>query len=212
MNTDFCREEGEREYGRMPVEGYQVSPGEWDSYWSIVKQDKEFKHVTERWSSLHAMDPNYASNLYILFTDNRAASFNATYFSRGKKKNGWGRYVNWHLAYTLPEFRRQGFARKLARAVELEARKAGYHRLKSLCQTQLGYFLHRSLGHQCWGPFVKAIGQRAAGGEKSRGALVVDTPLRTDWQFPEGIPIEARCALDPHLMTKEECENLYSNL
>jgi GNAT superfamily N-acetyltransferase len=180
----------------------QLTPVEWDSYRSLVNRDKDSTAVLAPWSVLHGRDPKYPSNLYALFLYDQAVSWNATYFSRGRKKNGWGRYVNFHLAFTLPEFRRRGYATELARFVEAQAVAQGYHRLKSLCQTYAGYRLHRKLGHHFWGLQGTYHDGRVREGN---GKLLIDTPL-LEREFPEGVPIEARCAVNAHLWNDQELE------
>lgn len=68
-----------------------------------------------------------------------------------RKKNIWEPYLNWYTAYTLPTYRRRGFATELYWAMEQEALKAGCRRVKSLAGSSAGLALHLSLGHQCWG-------------------------------------------------------------
>jgi GNAT superfamily N-acetyltransferase len=184
------------------LEIHQLTAVQWDDYRTAVNKDIPSKGVLVRWSALHGLDPNYPSNLYCGFVDGKAASFNATYFSRGKKKNAWGRYVNFHLAYTFPEYRFHGFATQLSRFVEEEARKQGYHRLKSLCQSYAGFRLHLALGHGFYG--IQAA--TAHRGKDGAGALVVDAPIKMDWQFPtDTAPIEARCCAEPaHLLSEKE--------
>lgn len=68
-----------------------------------------------------------------------------------RKKNVWEPYMNWYGAYTLPAYRRQGYASQLYRTVEQLAVDVGCRRVKSLAGSSAGLGLHRSLGHQCWG-------------------------------------------------------------
>jgi GNAT superfamily N-acetyltransferase len=98
-----------------------------------------------------------------------------------RRKNAWGRYVNFFYAYTLPMARRMGHARALAVAVEERAAALGYHRIKSLAGTLKGYHLHRTLRHDFWGVTPE-------------GELVVDAPLLawTGAPSPSGVPVEAR--------------------
>ncbi len=180
----------------------RLTPTEWDDYRTAVNRDLPSRGVLVRWSALHGLDPKYPSNLYAGFLEGKAVSFNATYFSRGKKKNAWGRYVNFHLAYTFPEYRFRGYATQLSRYVEEDARRQGYHRLKSLCQSYAGFRLHLALGHGFYG--VQAA--TAHRGKDGAGALVVDAPIVTGHQFPTGTaPIEARCCAEPaHLLSEVE--------
>jgi hypothetical protein len=137
-----------------------------------------------------------AEGLYALKEGDTVLSYNATYFQKSARKNGWGRYANWYFAYTPIPLRRQGYAKALYRLVEQEALDAGLHRLKSLVQSDLGYYLHRSLNHQFWGIKMNKSGHLD---------LVVDTPI-ADVPFPEGIPTEVRTHPNAHLLTPAECE------
>jgi GNAT superfamily N-acetyltransferase len=103
----------------------------------------------------------------------------------------------------LPEFRGRGYAVELMEHIKTVAVEQGYHRLTSLCQTYNGYCLQRKLGHQFWG-----LRGRYHDGRMREGAgkLLVDAPLRTDWPFPTGIPLEAQHAINPHLWNEEELE------
>jgi GNAT superfamily N-acetyltransferase len=185
----------------------QVDGKEWDSYRGAVHGDKEYSAVTARWSPLHRLDPRYPSNLYILFVDGKAASFNATYFARGREKSAWGRYVNFHLAYTFPEYRRRGYTTLIARTVFEQAHAQGYKRVKSLCQTYGGYRLQVALGHEFWGFQSKYHDGRARLGT---GALVVDSPLSKSDSFPEGVPYEAaRSVNNPHKLSAEELQAVF---
>jgi hypothetical protein len=125
-------------------------------------------------------------------------SYNATRFSTKKHKNAWGRYIHAHLAYTPVQYRRRGYAKLLFQLIEHLAFESGYSRVKSICQTYLGFRLHRSLGHEFWGL-------------DKRGKLIVDSALNPADAFPAGIPIEARCAVNPHLWTPEELETHWSH-
>jgi len=70
----------------------------------------------------------------------------------GKKKtNVWLPCVNWYAAYTLPEFRRKGYAYRLYAEMEKEAVRAGCRHVKSLAGSSAGLGLHKALGHRCWG-------------------------------------------------------------
>lgn len=93
----------------------------------------------------------------------------------GKQKRGkWGRYVQSHYAYTIPERRRQGHAKTLFRYAEARWIQQGAHRLKDLIGAWLGVYLHRSLGHTIWGL-------------ERRGHLVIDHPLVHAYAL-DGIP------------------------
>jgi len=119
-------------------------------------------------------------------------SVNVTNFSKSKRKNAWGRYLNFYLAYTVPEHRYKGYASRLVEHVERTALEQGYNRMKSLAGSYAGVRLHMRFGHQFWGI-------------AKRGEFMVDTPLRSGDEWPEGIPIEARNgSLEPHRMDLEE--------
>jgi hypothetical protein len=87
--------------------------------------------------------------------------------------------LNFYLAYTLPEYRHQGFASQIVAHLEKKALDGGWNRMKSLAGSYGGVRLHMHMGHTFWGV------------HKS-GALIVDTPLNDLDEFPEGTPIEAR--------------------
>ena len=125
-----------------------------------------------------------------LMVDGELVSVNVTNFSKSKRKNAWGRYLNFYLAYTVPEHRHKGYASLLVEEIERRAIEGGWNRMKSLAGSYAGVRLHMHFGHQFWG-----IG-------KKNGELVVDTPLRSGDEWPEGVPIEARNATDnPTRMT-----------
>lgn len=70
-----------------------------------------------------------------------------------RRKNVWEPYLNWYTAYTLPAYRRQGWAVELYEEMEKYAILAtGCRRVKSLAGSRAGLALHRALGHKCWGP------------------------------------------------------------
>jgi GNAT superfamily N-acetyltransferase len=86
-----------------------------------------------------------------------------------RKKNKWEPYWNWYIAYTHPDYRRQGLAKEVSVQVQEMAVEAGCVRLKSLAGTFGGLRLHMSRGDQLWG-------------YDERGEVVVDTPLVDgDW-------------------------------
>jgi len=115
-----------------------------------------------------------------LWVDGDLITVNVTSFSKRPRKNAWGRYLNFYLAYTRPLDRYKGYATHLAQTIEKMAVGQGYSRLKSLAGSYAGVRLHMAMGHHFWG-----IGKG--------GALIVDTPI-SDEKFPEGVPIEARNA------------------
>ncbi|MBZ5566583.1 MAG: GNAT family N-acetyltransferase [Acidobacteriia bacterium] len=160
----------------------QLNKEQW--YAVSPRQDREW---AKNWGiyALYAED-----GLHQLAVDGEPVSFHATYFAKGKKADGWGKYANFYLAYTLPAYRRNGYATLLYNHVMQEALMAGMFRVKSLVQSDLGYYLHRGLGHKFWGV-------------EKQGHLVVDEPLITR-NWPEGIPKKARAALDPHVLGRDE--------
>jgi hypothetical protein len=112
------------------------------------------------------------------------------------RRNAWGRYVNHYLAYTAPGCRRRGYAT----AAETQARQLwagyGYDRVKTLCQSWLGFCYHEHLRDRIWG--VKA----------GTGELAIDSPLHGG-PFPDGIPVKARqAALHPDTGTEMTCAEL----
>jgi GNAT superfamily N-acetyltransferase len=127
-----------------------------------------------------------------LKVDDVLISVNVTNFSKSKRKNAWGRYLNFYLAYTVPEYRHQGYASRLVEHVERTAIEQGYNRMKSLAGSYAGVRLHMRFGHTFWGIAKK-------------GEFIVDTPLKSGDEWPEGIPIEARNAgPNPHRMDLPE--------
>jgi GNAT superfamily N-acetyltransferase len=127
-----------------------------------------------------------------LLVDNELVSVNVTNFSKSKRKNAWGRYLNFYLAYTVPEHRYKGYASLLVEEIEQRAIAGGWNRMKSLAGSYAGVRLHMHFGHHFYGIAKK-------------GELIVDTPLRSGDEWPEGIPIEARNAGEaPFRMTIED--------
>jgi GNAT superfamily N-acetyltransferase len=125
--------------------------------------------------------------------DGELVSINITSFAKSKRKNAWGRYVNFYLAYTVPDHRYKGYASQLVSHIERIALEQGYNRMKSLAGSYAGVRLHMHFGHQFWGIATK------------RGELIVDTPLRSGDEWPDGVPEKARTAgSDLHLMGVEE--------
>jgi mannose-6-phosphate isomerase-like protein (cupin superfamily) len=103
---------------------------------------------------------------------------------KSPRKNAWGRYVNHYLAYTAPGFRRQGYATAAETALRAMWRDDGYDRVKTLCQSWLGFCYHEHMRDRVWG--VKP----------GTGELVIDSPLTS--RVEAGVPIKARqSALHP---------------
>lgn len=95
------------------------------------------------------------------------------------RKNAWGRYVNHYLAYTAPGFRRQGYATAAEKIVRQMWADDGMDRVKTLCQSWLGFAYHEHLRDRIWG--VKP----------GTGELAIDSPLHGG-PWPPGVPIKAR--------------------
>ena len=116
-----------------------------------------------------------------LLVDGNLLSINVTAFQKSARKNAWGRYINFYLAYTMPEYRYKGFASMLVEHIEQKALELGYNRMRSLAGSYAGVRLHMHFGHQFWGIAKK-------------GELIVDTPLRNGDEWPDGVPERARTA------------------
>jgi len=161
---------------------------EWGEERKKFVANPEDKEVLNQWGRL----PFNTDLCFGLRVGDETVSYSAWRFSTKKQKNAWGRYTFWHFAYTPDKSRRRGYAKQLFAEVASLAVQQGYVRVKSLCQSRLGVILHQSLGHDFWGR------------DKKNGSLVVDSPLNRAIVFPDGIPIEARCAINPHKMIPEE--------
>lgn len=103
-----------------------------------------------------------------------------------QRRGAWGRYYNFVVAYTPPQYRRQGEARS-ALAYMLNLHKPD--RLKSLAGSHLGALLHLGMGDQMWGATEK-------------GELLVDTPVG-EWTGPQEMPFHARSFIK-HMPEGEE--------
>ena len=164
-----------------------------------VLTEAQWKEIGKQWKSADndpifanwGVYPFWGATLFGFYRWDKLVSVNATRFGKGKKKNAWGKYTNFYLAYTPPEFRRQGHAKILQMAIEGLALEQGYARVKSLTQSYLGLRLHMSLGHWFWGV-------------NERNEIGVDTPLDTVKDFPAGVPIEMRGLVNPHLLNRDD--------
>lgn len=119
------------------------------------------------------------------------------------RKNAWGRYVNHYLAYTAPSSRRQGYATAAETQVRAMWAGYGYDRVKTLCQSWLGFCYHEHLRDRIWG--TKA----------GTGELAIDSPLtpHREGTGPAGIPIKARAAAwHPDTGTEMTCAELEQHL
>lgn len=83
-------------------------------------------------------------------TSRDPVSINCTKIGK-RKSNAWEPYANWYSAYTMPQWRRSGYATELYRVAEAAALAAGCRRIKSLAGSSAGLALHASLRHSCWG-------------------------------------------------------------
>ena len=137
---------------------------------------------------LNAPDTDECFGLKI---DGHTVSFSSVRFTTRPRKNAYGRYADWHVAYTAPQLRRRHYATDLWNEIRLLAIAAGHDRVKSIAKGKLGFYLHRSLGHQFWG------------WDKGGRGLVVDSPL-IEKAYPDGVPVEARCAINAHLLDDAE--------
>jgi hypothetical protein len=141
----------------------------------------------------------YGATLYLARNDQgQAVTLIAARPGTSPRRNAWGRYVNHYLAYTRPGKRREGYAT----AAETQVRQLwagyGYDRVKTLCQSWLGFCYHEHLRDRIWG--VKA----------GTGELAIDSPLH-DGPWPDGVPIKARqSALHPG--TEMTCAELEDHL
>lgn len=154
----------------------------------LMKKDVQYRAVLKNWNIYLQ---RFGGEGWAVEKDGQLISFNATRFNKRTDKDGWGRYINWFIAYTRPEFRRRGYACALQLHVENLARKRGYQRVKSLIESYAGFRLHAALGHQLWGV-------------NERNEIVVDASIDRAWTFPSGIPPMARKCLNPHLYSQAE--------
>lgn len=121
----------------------------------------------------------YGADFYLGTVEGQGVALHAMRLSTGSRKNAWGRYVNHYLAYTRPSRRAEGIGSSVALDVMADARRRGYDRLKTLCQSWPGVLYHEALADTVWGV-------------NDRGELVIDSPLDLDAPFPDGVPIKAR--------------------
>lgn len=164
----------------------EMRPGMWVEHLSKASVgDAEYAPFAQRMLTAHL-----SNTCYGLLLDGQFVSFSAVHFSSSPRKNAWGRYVSWSAAYTPLALRRRHHATELWRAVRQIAILREHDRVKSVAKGKLGFYLHRSLGHEFWG------------WDKGGRGLIVDSALAGS--FPEGVPIEARCAVDAHLMGEDE--------
>lgn len=143
---------------------------------------REQNQVERHWVQTFQMIHHYCNGPFFgLLMGDQVITINATGFSRQTKKTprNWGSYINFYLGYTIPSARGSGFGGSLLRWVVEEAKRRGYHRLKSLVGSEGGFRLHAPLCCVYWGVARK-------------GELIVDMPLDTSANYPKGVPAKAR--------------------
>lgn len=171
----------------------QLDAAQWSAAGKeLTKKDPEYRPVLRNWNIYLQ---RFGGEGWAVEKDGRLISFNATRFNKRTDKDGWGRYINWFIAYTLPQFRRKGYACGLQLHIEALGRERGYHRVKSLIESYAGFRLHLALAHQLWGV-------------NARNEILVDAPIHPSWRFPEGAPPMARMCANPHLYSRTELETL----
>lgn len=107
-------------------------------------------------------------------------ALHALSWSKKKRNDAWGRYVNSYYGYTLPSARFRGHGEALFRHVQVVARQAGYDRIKSLIQSIGGVRLHLHLEHDYWGV-------------DPHGMILVDARLAPDVTEPaDSVPMQVR--------------------
>jgi hypothetical protein len=141
----------------------------------------------------------YKAELFGLVVNDQIVSVNATRFSSRPRKEAWGRYINFFMAYTPHDQRRNGYATELQLFIQSYAVQNNYQRVKSLIQSWGGVRLHLNCGHDYYG--------LSKGGE-----IVVDAPIVNE-QFPEGIPKQARPSVngEPKKLTKSDLFDIVTN-
>lgn len=117
---------------------------------------------------------------WVVYQGDDIVHIHASKFGK-RKKNKWEPYWNWYIAYTRPDLRRQGYAKKVSERIHAMAVEAGCVRMKSLAGTLGGLRLHMSRGDELWDL-------------RPSGEVVVDTPLiEGDWRgIPPNATVERR--------------------
>lgn len=126
---------------------------------------------------------------FLFLKDSEPVSLNITRLSSRKRRDAWGRYSNFNIAYTLLNHRYKGYATALCTFIEQSLASQGYERMKSLIGSWGGYRLHTGLNHMMWG-----LGPN--------GCIAVDFPLRKGL-FPPGIPRLSRSYGISETLTKD---------
>ena len=152
----------------------------------IRKTESEYKLVVRPWELYVRM---YGCSAFGVQHKGKIVSFAAVHFNQ-RARDEWGKYINSYLVYTLPAYRKAGYATALQRFVESKAVSAGYSRTKSLIQTYAGFRFHLGLGHTFWGV-------------NARGELRCDSPLK-DVSGLRGIPDGAKEVPGAHPLTVPE--------
>jgi GNAT superfamily N-acetyltransferase len=114
----------------------------------------------------------------VAYDGDRGVSLNIIHAGK-RKKNAWEPYANFYTAWTVPDYRRQGWATRLYRHREQECITAGCRRLKALAGTRLGASFHRSLNHPIWC-------------STDKGELCIDSALISGIEWPESTPMGVR--------------------
>ena len=167
----------------------RLNTAAWQLQGSIYRREKEFKCVTKYWDLYVRL---YRATAYAYKSgDGQLVSFLAIAYNK-TPKGDWGKYINSYLVYTQPNFRKQGYATFLHRAVEQDALKKGYARTQSLIKTYAGFRFHLALGHTFWGL-------------NERGEMRCDSPLlRNAPNQPRGVAAAAQDVFLGHPLNTAE--------
>jgi GNAT superfamily N-acetyltransferase len=146
--------------------------------------------IYEYWGSRNWVRADYQPNTW-----GQPRSIHIARFTRGRSHDAWGRYITFHLGYTLPGHRFLGHGLALVKHVEQVAADEGYDRIRSTIQSWGGLRLHLAAGHRFWG-------------KNEKNELVVDSALLgRDDLFPYGIPKRARKYSTYEMSTAELIEH-----
>ena len=174
-----------------------LDPAAWEAYGKAIRAaDPKYRCVTRNWRLY--VDLMHAK-AFGLEVGGQVVSFAAIYFNVRPKADGWGKYINSYLVYTIPECRQQGYGSGLHRIVEKRALAHGWSRTQSLIQTYAGFRFHLRLGHTFWGVTPK-------------GELRCDSPLdHQSTQAGIGVPTAARDAINAHPLSVAELIKILHN-